>query len=61
VLFGGEKNKNFDYGLGFDFAINDLPIYNNKIYPSYLKHNGFIQYGIGLNINYNFPKRVSMP
>jgi hypothetical protein len=63
VLFGGEKakNKNFDYGLGFDFAINDLPIYNNKIYPSYLKHNGFIQYGIGLVINYNLRKRVSMP
>lgn len=55
VLFAGEKkNRNFDYGLGFDFGLNDVPVYSNKSYPPYLKNNGFIQYGINLNMNYNF-------
>ena len=58
VLFTGEKkDKKFDYGLGFDVVINGVPVYSNKPYPSYLKQNAFIQYGLSFNINYNFTRR----
>ncbi len=59
IMFAGEKkDRKFDYGLGFDFALNGMPIYSNKSYPSYLRNNGFIQYGINLNMNYNFRRRI---
>lgn len=60
VLFAkGKRDSHFDYGLGFDLNLNGVPIYSNKSYPSYLKRNAFFQYGINLNVNYNFRKRVA--
>ncbi len=59
-MFAGEKkNRNFDYGLGFDFALNRVPIYSHESYHNYLKQNGFIQYGISVIINYNFRRRLA--
>lgn len=57
VLFAGDKkSKRVDYGLGFDVAVNGVPVYHNKSYPSYLKQNVFIQYGLSFLINYNFKR-----
>lgn len=55
VLFSAaEKNRRVDYGLGFDVAVNGVPVFTNKSYPLYLKQNAFIQYGLSFNVNYNF-------
>lgn len=54
VLFtGAKKNNRLDFGLGFDVVINGVPVYSSRSYPSYLKNNGFIQYGLGFVVNYN--------
>lgn len=61
VLFAGaKKDKRFDYGLGFDVAFNGVPLYSNRTYPSYLKKDGFIQYGLSFIINYNFRTRSAI-
>lgn len=61
VLFTREKkDKRLDYGLGFDVVINGVAVYSNKSYPSYLKKNAFIQYGLSFNINYNFKRRLKI-
>ena len=52
------KNQNLDLGLGFDVALNGVPVYSNKFYPTYLKQNGFIQYGLSFLANYNFKRRL---
>ena len=58
VLFTGVKKDNrFDFGLGFDVALNGVPVYSTQSYPSYLKQNGFIQYGLNFVVNYNFRRR----
>jgi len=61
ILFSGEKAKdrNVEYGFGFDFGVNGVAVYKNASYPSYLRHNGFLQYGINLNMNYNFRRRFA--
>ena len=58
VLFGKKKkDKRLEYGLGFDVVFNGVQVYSNKSYPSYLKRNAFIQYGLSFNMNYNFKRR----
>ena len=56
VLFAGvtKKKRNLDYGLGLDVAYKGIQLYKNKKYPSYLSNNYFIQYGLNINVNYNF-------
>jgi len=55
VMFS--QNRCFDYGLGFDLGLNGITLYSDELYPAYLKRNGFLQYGISGNVNYNFRKR----
>jgi len=55
VLFAGPKGKNRSlyYGLGFDLAYKGYQVYKDKLYPSYLSKNIFIQYGMNINVSYN--------
>lgn len=56
VLFAGEKRKirNIDYGLGIEFAFKGFQLFKDESYPAYLIQDYFIQYGLSLNVNYNF-------
>ena len=61
LLLGKAKtDRRIDSGLGFDVVMNGIPVYNNASYPSYLKHNAFIQYGLSFNLRYNFKKRSAI-